>query len=199
MSDNLNQILASGYPQGSGSSARYVFNCPSCGAQIVTQNEYSTGEQGVVGSVLSGGAQSGLSSLIRWIPVVGPIMSRLLGGIVGSQIGNRQTQGIQQRQEGAKRQAFEEIRGRFSQCTRCGTAACPSCFSGGMCRTCEQTERVQQQYAAPQKGGPGGSEWTDVSEKGGAGDKNWSDQSGPGEKGFGGPGGEKDPTKMWEK
>ncbi len=198
MSNNIDQIMATGYPQGSGSNARYVFNCPSCGAQVVTQNEYSTGVPGVMGSIVSGGAQTGISSLIRWIPVVGPIMSRILGGVIGSQIGNRQAQGVQRGMEESRRRAFEEIQGRFSQCTRCGASACPSCYTGGLCRTCEQTERAQQQYATPQQKGDAGGNWAGNNEKGGPGD-NRGDQGSPGEKGFGGPGGEKDPTKMWEK
>lgn len=169
MSDNLNQIIASGYPQGSGSNARYVFTCHSCGGQVVTQNEYSTGQGGLLGATLSSQAQYGLSSLLWRIPIIGSILSSLISG----KISERQSQGTQQKMEEAKRQAFEEVRGRFSQCTRCETMACSSCFSNGLCRTCLGTEQVQRQAADQQKGGSGGQE-------GGA------------------QGGSKDPTKMWE-
>jgi hypothetical protein len=190
MSDNLNQIMASGYPQGSGSSAKYVFTCYSCGGQVVTRNDYSTGVPGTMSTVLSGGAQTGLSRLMRMIPVIGPIMSSIVGGIIGSGISNRQVQGMQGRQEEAKRQAFEEVRSSFSQCTRCGAMACPSCFSGGLCRTCRQTAQVQQNYAG-----------TSSADQKGMGDQQYGgdqQKGSPDEKDGGQPGGSKDPTKMWE-
>jgi len=185
MSDNLNQIMMSGYPQGSGSSARYVFTCHSCGAQVITSNEYPTGVPGTMGAVLSGSAQSGLSSLMRMIPVIGPVMNSIIGGLIGRGISQRQTQNMQGRMEESKRRAFEEVRGRFSQCSRCGAWACSSCFSGGMCRTCSQTAQYQQQ-AVDQKSA--GTPQYSGDRKTGSGEK----QEGPG-------GDKSDPTQMWEK
>ena len=157
MNDNLNQIMASGYPQGSGASAKYVFTCHSCGAQVVTQNSYSTGMgQSALRSVLSSQAQYGLSSIFYRIPVIGPILGSVISGLVSRKMGERQARNFQQGMEDAKRQAFEEVRGQFSQCTRCGTMACRSCFSGGLCRTCIKTEQVQRQYSGGQQGTPQG-------------------------------------------
>jgi hypothetical protein len=166
MNDNTNQIIASGYPQGSGSSAKYVFTCHSCGSQVVTQNDHPTGQGGLLSNTLSSQAQYGLSSLLWRIPIVGSILSSLVSG----KISEHQSQGTQQKMEEAKRQAFEEVRNRFSQCTRCGTMACSSCFSNGLCRTCQATEQAQRPSADQQKGGQEG---------------------GP-------QGGSSDPTKMWE-
>lgn len=189
MSDNLNQIMSSGYPQGSGSNAKYVFTCHSCGGQVVTQNEYSTGVPGTMDAVLSGGAQTGLSRLLHMIPVIGPVMSSIIGGIVGQQLGNRQSRGMQERQEEAKRRAFEEVRARFSQCTRCGAMACPSCFSGGLCRVCSQTAQAQQNYAGNQPAdqkGTGEQNFEGNQQKGSSAGKEGGQQGDP-----------KDPTKMW--
>lgn len=169
MNDNLNQIMASGYPQGSGSSVKYVFTCHACGAQIITQNTYSTGTPGALGNALSSQAQYGLTSLLYRIPVLGSI----LASVISQKLNERQYQGQEARAGEAKQNAFEEIRGQFTQCTRCGTMACSSCFSNSLCKTCRQAEQVQGQFANRQNGGAGG-------------------QQG------GGQGGPADPTKMWE-
>ncbi len=203
MSDNLNQIMMSGRPQGSGANAKFVFSCYSCGAQIVTNNEYPTGVPGAMGSVLAGGAQTGLSSLLRMIPGIGPLMSGVIGGLAGRSMGQRQAQNIQGQMEESKRRAFEEIRGRFSQCTRCGSWSCSSCFSGGLCRTCSQTAQYQGQYmdqkgaGTPQYGKGGETQQFEKSQ----GTTHFGGEKEPGfDEKQQGPGGDKsDPTQMWEK
>ncbi len=151
MNDNLNQIMASGYPQGSGASVKYAFICRSCGAQVVTQNSYTTGMgQSALGSVLSSQAQYGLTSIFYRIPVIGPILGSVISGLVSRKMGERQARNFQQGMEEGKRQAFEEVRGRFSQCARCGAVTCESCASGGLCRTCVQSAGGGGQQGAPQ-------------------------------------------------
>jgi hypothetical protein len=132
MSNGIDRIIATGYPQGTGGNQRFSFTCLSCGQQVTTQREYSTGQSGIAGTVLTSTAQSSLSSLLCRIPVVGSILSSM----ISSAVGQRQSQGMLSNQDEAKRQAFEEVRGHFVQCARCGNWACVTCLQNGLCRSC---------------------------------------------------------------
>lgn len=132
MSNGIERIISTGYPQGSGASQRYSFTCLSCGQQVTTRREYSTGQSGIVGNALKSTAQSSLSSLLYRIPVLGSILSSL----ISSAVGQRQSQSILSNMEDTKQQAFEEVRSQFVQCTRCGNWACVSCLQNGLCRSC---------------------------------------------------------------
>lgn len=137
MSDTLNRIMESGYPQGSGPQAKYVFSCPTCGAQVISQNSYGVAaSSGTLQNILSTSAQQGLSRLLWRIPIFGSVLASVLGGLVSAHLGQRQAQNMQQQQDGARRQAFDEVRNRFAPCTTCGALTCASCSDGGLCRAC---------------------------------------------------------------
>jgi hypothetical protein len=169
MVDKQARLIASGYPQESGRKSRYAFTCGSCGASVATENEYDTGEEGALEGALKDQARYGLSSMLYRIPVIGYFLSSMLS----RKMSERGSSGQARRMEEARAQAFNEIRGRFSQCTQCGAYACPSCFSGGLCYVCRQT-RDAGRMAADAQGDAGA--------------------QGKGE----GTGDPKDPTKMWD-
>lgn len=138
MDERQARLIASGYPQGSGRKSRYVFTCVSCGASIITENEYATGEEGTLEGALKDQARYGLSSMLYRIPVIG----YFLGSMLSRKMSERGISGQARRMEEARAQAFNEISGRFSRCTQCGAYACPSCFSGGLCSVCRQTRNA---------------------------------------------------------
>ncbi|MBN2080252.1 MAG: hypothetical protein JW838_14880 [Spirochaetes bacterium] len=169
MDDKQAQLIASGYPQGSGQKSRFVFSCMSCGASVATENEYATGEEGTLQGALKDQARYGLSSMLYRIPVIGYFLSSMLS----RKMSERESSGQAKRMEESRAQAFNEIRGRFSTCTQCGAYACPSCFSEGLCSVCRQTRNAGRMAADAQ--GEAGAQ-------------------GQGE----GTGDPKDPTKMWD-
>ncbi len=132
MSNGIDRIISTGHPQGSGASAKYVFTCLSCGQQMVTRQEYPTGQNSIVGGTITGTMASSLSSIFYRIPVVGSI----IGGIISRTVAERQSQSQGADMEQSKNRAFEELRDRFVQCTRCGNWACVSCVVNGLCRSC---------------------------------------------------------------
>lgn len=151
MSNGIDRIIATGYPQGAGANQRYSFTCLSCGQQVTTQREYSTGQGGILDSAVKSSAQSALSSLLYRIPVVGSI----IGSMISSAVGQRQSQSMLSNQEEAKRQAFEEVRTRFVQCARCGNWACTFCLQNGMCRSCATMAQASRDMSTEkQEGAP---------------------------------------------
>ena len=172
MDEKQGQLIATGYPEGSGQKERFIFTCMSCGGRVVTQGQYATGRKGVLQGALEDQARYGLSSLLYRIPVVGYFLSSMLSRTLGA----RGSAGMERRMGDARTMAFNEVRDRFSPCTQCGAYACPSCFSDGLCTICRQTRNATRMAGDAQREAGTGKEQAE----GGAKDNL------------------RDPTKMWD-
>ncbi|TAL33657.1 MAG: hypothetical protein EPN93_13645 [Spirochaetes bacterium] len=143
---NLEMIKSTGAPLGGGTSqaamltgmkTKFSFMCVKCQAKYETEKEYAMTDN-IGKTVLKQSASSGISnllySLLGRIPVVGSIISSMAGSAVYSAV--NASSGNQF--EISKEEAFEEIKGKFMQCTKCGDFGCAACVKDGICPTCRQ-------------------------------------------------------------
>lgn len=119
----------------SGMKSRFGFMCLKCAAKYETAGEYAIADTMVktmAKQSATSGVNSVLYSLLGRIPVIGPIIS----GIITSAMHTAFNSTAGNSYEKAKSDAFEEVKGNFRACSRCGETGCVSCIKDGLCRTC---------------------------------------------------------------
>ena len=163
MDQKLEELISAGLPEDTpegmldemkedylGGKARYVFPCYGCGASVTTQKAYWSSDNYVSDSVkegISDGAQSVLGSLVGWVPLFGRYFRDRAERKVEAMREGEQENKMRKIQG----QAFEEIKGQFNKCTRCGAWACSACFSEGLCGNCKTIVEAERQVEAAKK------------------------------------------------
>jgi hypothetical protein len=144
---NLDMIKNTGAPVGGGNfgataamtgmKTRIGFTCLKCAAKYETAREYAMTDT-MAKTMAKQGAVSGVSSvlysLLGRIPIIGSLVSSVASTAmytaVNAATGNPY--------EKAKAEAFEEVKGNFIVCSKCGDFGCASCIKGGLCPTCQR-------------------------------------------------------------
>ena len=144
---NLESIKNTGAPAGGGNfgatsavtgmKTRLAFTCTKCGARHETAREYAIADT-MAKTVAKQGAVSGVSSLLYSIlgriPVLGSIVSSMASTAMYSAV-NAATGNPYEK---AQAEGFEEVKGKFLACSKCGDYACVSCVKDGLCPTCQR-------------------------------------------------------------
>ncbi len=152
MDAQLQEVLNTGYSteSGRGGRVRYTFTCLSCGKSVSTENQYDSGEEGMIKETMKDQAAYQMSRLFYRIPIVGYFLDRL----VYRKISEQRSSGREQRALQGKEEAFREVQGQFNRCSECGRYACSACYSNGLCGICRQQHEARRMAeGAGQTGG----------------------------------------------
>jgi hypothetical protein len=121
-----------------GMKARFSFTCLACQAKYETAGEYAMSDN-LAKSALKQSASSGISSilysLLGRIPVIGYFLSGMASSAVYSTVSAASGNPAEQ----ARDKAFEEVKGKFQACSKCGQYGCASCLKDGICPSCRQS------------------------------------------------------------
>lgn len=144
---NLEMIKNTGAPVGGGNfgataamtgmKTRLAFTCTKCGARHETAREYAMTDT-MAKTMAKQGAVSGVSSLLYSlfgrIPVIGSLVSSMASTAMYTAVNTATGNPY----EKAKAEGFEEVKGKFFACSKCGDYGCALCIKGGLCPTCQR-------------------------------------------------------------
>lgn len=118
-----------------GDRRKYVFYCPYCDNEFVTDKRYR-----VTGNVVSESVKTGCFWKIQeliWetfyrIPVIG----HYLGERAERKLEEKEDRMEDRKDHKTLLKAFEEVKDNFVQCSKCGRYTCESCMQENVCGFC---------------------------------------------------------------
>jgi len=136
-----------------GDRRRYVFTCPYCDREMMTDRTYRFTDNIATDTVKSGffwKVQDLIWQTLYRIPLVG----HALGRRVEEKVDAREDAMEDRRERKTLLRAFEEVSDEFEECERCGRYTCSSCIEDGVCGFCRDKAAMEEArgMAAGQEG-----------------------------------------------
>ncbi len=126
-----------------GDRRRYVFTCPYCDREMMTEKTYRFTDNVAVDSVKSGffwKVQDVIWETLYRIPLFG----HALGRRAENKVDAREDAIEDRKERRTLLKAFEEVRDDFVRCDSCGRYTCSSCIEDGVCGFCRDEAAVEE-------------------------------------------------------